>query len=140
MGMLRVSLANQMGEIRRINSALGDFLSEEGVPDRTIHHVKLVVEELVSNVVRYAFDDEAPGERIEVDVRTEPKRIVVTVQDSGRPFNPNDAPPPPALEPLRENRVGGMGIFLVKKLASELTYARENNRNRVRAIIEHTTR
>lgn len=140
MGMLRVSLANEMGEIRRINAALGDFLSDEGVPDRTIHHVKLVVEELVSNIVRYAFDDAGPGQRIEVDVRTEPKRIAVTVEDSGRPFNPNDAPPPPLLQPIRENRVGGMGIFLVKKLSKELTYTRENNRNRVRAIIEHTQR
>ena len=136
MGMLRVSLANQMGEIRRINAALGDFLSEEGVPDRTIHHDKLVVEELVSNIVRYAFDEAAPGQRIEVDVRTEPRRIAVTIEDSGRPFNPNDASLPTVLELIEENRVGGMGILLVKKLSSELTYARENNRNRVRAIIE----
>lgn len=139
MGMLRVSLANQMGEIRRVNAALGDFLSDEGVPDRTIHHVKLVIEELVSNIVRYAFDEPAPGQRIEVDVRTEPGRIAVTIEDSGRPFNPNDAPPPPE-KPLQENRTGGMGIFLVKKLASELTYVRENNRNRVRAIIERAPR
>jgi anti-sigma regulatory factor (Ser/Thr protein kinase) len=139
--MLRVSLANQMGEIRRVNAALGDFLSEEGVPDRTIHHVKLVVEELVSNIVRYGFDDAGPGQRIEVDVRTEPRKIAVTIVDSGRPFNPNDAPSPtPLAKHLQEQRVGGLGIFLVKKLSSELTYARENNRNRVRAIIEHTSR
>lgn len=140
MGMLRVSLANQMGEIRRVNNALSDFLSEEGVPDRTIHHVRLVVEELVSNVVRHGFDDPSAAQRIDVDVRTEPRRVMVTIEDSGRAFNPNDAPPPPALDPMRENRVGGMGIFLVKKLTSELTYTRENDRNRVRAIIEHMSR
>ena len=139
MGVLRVSLANQMSEIRRVNAALADFLAEEGVPDRTIHHVRLVVEELVSNVVRYAFDNGA-DHRIGLDVRTEPHRVVVTVEDDGRPFNPDDAPPPPVHQPPREPRVGGLGIFLVRKLASELLYARQDNRNQVRAIIDYAAK
>jgi serine/threonine-protein kinase RsbW len=139
MAMLRVSLANQMGEIRRINTALGEFLSEEGVPDRTIHHVRLVIEELVSNIVRYAYDDQS-AHRIDVDVRTEPRRVAVTIEDNGRPFDPNHAPPPPIHEPLQERRMGGLGIFLVKKLTSELTYTRVENRNCVRATIERASR
>ena len=139
MGMLRVSLANEMGEIRRINAAVGDFLSEEGVPDRTIHHVRLVIEELVSNVVRYAFDDTAPH-RIEVDVRSEPRRVAVTIEDAGRPFDPSAAPPPKLQEPLEERRLGGLGIFLVRKLTTELSYTRENDRNRVRAIVDRASR
>ena len=139
MGMLRVSLANQMGEIRRVNAAVGEFLSEEGVPDRTIHHVRLVIEELVSNIVRYGFDDAAPH-RIEVDIRSEPRRVAVTIEDTGRAFDPNAAPPPPLDQPLEERRLGGLGIFLVKKLTSELAYTRVDNRNRVRAIVERAAR
>jgi anti-sigma regulatory factor (Ser/Thr protein kinase) len=135
MGMLRVSVANDAREIGRINHALGDFLAEEGVPGRTIHHVRLVVEELVVNVVRYAYDDQA-AHKIGVDVRTEPRRVVVTVEDDGRPFNPNDVPPPQLRESLEARRVGGLGIHLVKKLSRELTYIRENDRNRVRATID----
>jgi hypothetical protein len=50
------------------------------------------------------------------------------------------APPPPAPEHLQERRAGGLGIFLVKKLAREVVYTRENNRNRVRALIERASR
>jgi len=135
MGMLRVSVANDVREIRRINHALGDFLAEEGVPGRTIHHVRLVVEELVVNVVRYAYGDQA-AHKIGVDVRTEPRRVIVTIEDDGRPFNPNDAPSPRLLESLEARRVGGLGIHLVKKLSRELTYTRDNDRNRVRATID----
>jgi len=135
MGMLRVSVANDVREVRRINNALGDFLAEEGVPGRTIHHVRLVVEELVVNVVRYAYGDQATH-KIGVDVRTEPRRVVVTVEDDGRPFNPNDVPAPQLRESLEARRVGGLGIHLVKKLSRELTYTRENDRNRVRATID----
>ena len=133
--MLRVSLANDVREVRRINHALGDFLAEEGVPGRTIHHVRLVVEELVVNVVRYAYDDKV-AHKIGVDVRTEPRRVVVTIEDDGRPFNPNDAPPPELRVALESRRVGGLGIHLVKKLSRELTYSRDNGRNRVRATID----
>jgi anti-sigma regulatory factor (Ser/Thr protein kinase) len=135
MAMLRVSLANDVREVRRINHALSDFLADEGVPGRTIHHVKLVVEELVVNVVRYAFEDKA-AHKIGVDVRTEPRRVVVTIEDDGRPFNPNTAPPIALREAVETRRGGGLGIHLVKKLSRELTYARENDRNRVRATID----
>ena len=135
MAMLRVSLANDVREVQRINSALGDFLAEEGVPGRTIHHVRLVVEELVVNVVRYAYEDKT-AHKIGVDVRTEPRRVVVTIEDDGRPFNPNDAPPVMIVQAMEQRRGGGLGIHLVKKLARELTYSRVDNRNRVRATID----
>jgi len=138
MAMLRVSLTNDVREVRRINTALGDFLAEEGVPGRTIHHVRLVVEELVVNVVRYAYADQA-AHRIGLDVRTEPRRVIVTVEDDGRPFNPNDAPAPKLHESLEAQRVGGLGILLVKKLSRELTYTREHDRNRVRVTIDFAT-
>ena len=137
MAMLRVSLANDVREVRRINHALADFLAEEGVPGRTIHHVRLVVEELVVNVVRYAYSD-TTAHKIGVDVRTEPRRVVVTIEDDGRPFNPNDAPEPQLRNSPAAKR-GGLGIHLVKKLSRELTYSRENNRNRVRATIDFAT-
>jgi serine/threonine-protein kinase RsbW len=137
MGMLRVSLANQIGEIRRVNAALADLLEEEGVPDRTIHHVRLVVEELVSNIVRYAFDDQA-AHRIDVDVRTDQRRVVVTVEDDGRAFDPNAAPEPKIQDTLQ--RRGGLGIHLVKKLTSDLNYSRTSDRNRVRATIDFASK
>jgi len=135
MAVLRVSVENDVREIRRINHALADFLAEEGVPGRTIHHVRLVVEELVVNVVRYAYQDQA-SHKIGVDVRTEPRRVVVTIEDDGRPFNPSDVTPPRLRESLEARRAGGLGILLVKKLSREFTYTRENDRNRVRATID----
>jgi len=135
MAVLRVSLANDVREVRRIHHAVGEFLSEEGVPDSTIHHAQLVIEELVVNIVRYAYEDQN-AHKIAVDVRTEPHRVVVTIEDDGRPFDLNDVPPPRLDESLEARRVGGLGIHLVKKLSREVTHTRENNRNRVRAIVD----
>jgi anti-sigma regulatory factor (Ser/Thr protein kinase) len=136
MGMLRVSLANNVGEVRRVNAALGDFLSEEGAPNRVINRVRLVIEELVVNIVRYGYEDQK-AHRIDVDVRTEPRRVVVTIEDDGKPFDPNDAPPPPLHEPLETRPTGGLGIFLVKSMSNALTYTRDDDRNRVRVVVDY---
>ena len=56
------------------------------MPGRTIHHVRPAVEELVVNVVRYGTIWSA--HKIGVDVRTEPRRVVVTIEDDGRPSTP----------------------------------------------------
>jgi serine/threonine-protein kinase RsbW len=136
MGVLRVSLANNVGEIRRVNAALADFLGEEGAPMRVINRVRLVIEELVVNVVRYAYDDQKPH-RIDVDVRTEPRRVVVTVEDDGRPFDPREAPPPPLHVPVETRPKGGLGIFLVKSLSNKMTYSRHDDRNRVRVVVDY---
>jgi len=135
MGLLRVSLANDIGEIRRINPALVDFLGEEGVPDRVIGRVRLVIEELVVNAIRYAFDNTATH-RINVELRTEPRRVIVAIDDDGRPFNPNDTPAPLLDEPWQTRRTGGLGIYLVKKLSSDLNYTRDGERNRVRVTVD----
>jgi anti-sigma regulatory factor (Ser/Thr protein kinase) len=139
MGMLRVSLANDVSEVRRIYGALHDFLSEEGVPERGIHHVRLVIEELVVNIVRYGYDDHN-AHRIDLDVRTEPRRVAVTIEDDGRPFDPIEAPPPAPYEQRSGRQTGGLGIFLVKQLTSELTYSRQNDHNRIRATIDYAPR
>jgi serine/threonine-protein kinase RsbW len=135
MGLLRVSLANNIAELRRINAVLGDFLGEEGVPDRVLNRVRLVVEELVVNAIRYAFPD-GTAHRINVELRTEPRRVIVTLDDDGRPFDPNDAPPPPLNEPWETRRTGGLGIYLVKKMSSELSYSRDGDRNRTRVTVD----
>jgi anti-sigma regulatory factor (Ser/Thr protein kinase) len=138
MSLLRVSLANDVGEIRRIGAALIDFLGEEGAPPRAIHGVRLVVEELVVNIIRYAYDDAKPH-RIDVEVRTEPQRAVVTVEDDGKPFDPCGAPAPPLREPLETRPRGGLGIYLVRQMSKEMTYTRHGDRNRVRVVVEYAT-
>jgi len=135
MGLLRVSLANNVGEIRRINAALADFLGEEGVPDRVVGRVRLVVEELVVNAIRYGFEG-AAAHSINVELKTEPRRVIVNIDDDGRPFDPNHAPAPPLHEPWQTRPTGGLGIYLVKNMSSDLNYTRDGERNRVRVTVD----
>ena len=91
--------------------------------------IRLSVEEVVENVVRYAYEDGA-GE-MEVSVNTEDNNpmLTITVVDQGVPFNPLDKPDPDITLSAEERQIGGLGIFLCKKMMDEVTYRYEGSSN-----------
>lgn len=91
----------------------------------------LCLTELVTNVIDYAYPAADPA-HIAVDADPTEGALVVTLWDAGPAFNPLEhAAPIPAAD-LSEVRIGGLGIELVRKFASELSYARVGNWNRLR--------
>lgn len=138
MAILRLTLSNQRAEIARVHSTLAEFLDEEGVPPGMAHRVKLVVEELVVNVIQHAFADDAKH-AILLDVRTEPGGIAVVVEDDGKPFDPRAVSPLKIGELLEAGRSGGLGVAIIKKMARDLEYVRAGGRNRVRAFVAYAS-
>jgi anti-sigma regulatory factor (Ser/Thr protein kinase) len=136
MAILRLTLSNQLDELVRIN-ALTEFLDEEGVPPAIAQRVKLVVEELVVNVIQHAFDD-GGKHSILLDVRTEPGGVTIVVEDDGKPFDPRKAPTPAAKELMEAGKRGGLGMTIIKKVVRDLDYERTEGRNRVRAFIAYS--
>jgi len=119
--------------------ALAEFLEDEGVSKSTAHRVKLVVEELVVNVIQHAFDDGAPH-AILLDVRTDPQGVAIVVEDDGKRFDPTVATAPPLKELLESGKSGGLGVAIIRKVTRELKYERTDNKNRVRAYVENAIR
>jgi len=139
MAILRLTLSNRPHEIPRALRALSEFLDEEGVLPAMAHRTKLVVEELVANVVQHAFDDDATH-TILLDVRTEPAGVVIVVEDDGKPFDPRAVNPPSVDQLLKAGADGGLGITIIQKATSDLEYTREAGKNRVRAFIAHASK
>jgi anti-sigma regulatory factor (Ser/Thr protein kinase) len=135
MGQLRMSLNNRLEELRRVNMAIGEFLAEEGVPPRGINRVKLVVEELVVNIINYAYEDR-DTHSIVLGLQADPRSVVLTIEDDGKPFDPRSVPPPALGGPLETRSRSGHGIYIVKHMTKALDYARAEGRNRVSARVE----
>jgi anti-sigma regulatory factor (Ser/Thr protein kinase) len=89
----------------------------------------LVLEEILVNVIRYAYPAGEPGS-VEVDYTVEGTgQLWVQVSDKGREFDPLAADPPDLSRGLADRPIGGLGIFLVKSIAESITYCREGDRN-----------
>jgi anti-sigma regulatory factor (Ser/Thr protein kinase) len=88
---------------------------------KVVNRLEVVLEELVSNVVRHGFEPGADGSiRLVVAARLE--TIDLTLEDDGVPFDPTEAAQPSPLESLETAKLGGLGIPLVRKLSASLRY------------------
>lgn len=111
-------------------SALTDkvmaFLEREGVETRPTHHTALVLSELLTNLGTHGGCRDKAA-RIVVVVG--PDKVTGEVIDRGPPFDPTLAPDPTLDLSVSERPIGGLGLYLVRKLSCTLEYTRRNDEN-----------
>ena len=103
-----------------------------GVADAQIARLELAVEEALVNVVSYAYGDRRPAGTVQCRVVAQPESLRVEIADEGPPFDPLTRPDPDTALELEQREPGGLGILLIKSLASEVAYRREGNQNVLR--------
>jgi anti-sigma regulatory factor (Ser/Thr protein kinase) len=135
----RCVIANDVDALCRALETLDVFLEAHGDPGETAFTVRLLAEEIVTNVIKYAYDD-AGAHEIAIELRLTPDHAVLRVTDDGREFDPLAAPAPDLDLPLEEKKVGGVGIHLVRTLAERLEYARAGGKNVIEATIRRESK
>ena len=114
-------------EISELNS-VPEFI-EDLCPDPKIQsEVNLALEEALVNIVDYAYDKPGSG-AIDIDASVHRNVLKLVLTDSGKPFDPTASTPPDITLPPDQRPVGGLGIFLVKKLMDTLDYERKDDKN-----------
>jgi anti-sigma regulatory factor (Ser/Thr protein kinase) len=133
--MLVLNLKNQPAVIEESRLAIGAFLEPFGIVDRTMNRVEVVLEELLSNLIRHGHDVNS----IMVATGYRAGSIDLVVEDDGDPFDPLAKPDPDPFTSLAEAPLGGLGIALVRRLTCAARYDRVGNgaaaRNRVSVSI-----
>jgi serine/threonine-protein kinase RsbW len=131
-GELKLSMKNVLSELKNVSATLDQFLEDHCVPKRAAYAVSLAVDELVVNVMRYAYvDDEVHV--IELDLIIRGDQVTLRIVDDGRPFDPRTGP---SLDLHAEDRpVGGLGLLLVLDMVDLLKYQRLGEKNWVEVRI-----
>lgn len=121
----RLSLGYSAREI----SKLADFTRQLGLTDEMTMKVNLVLEEAVANIINHSAPSH-PDDKIGITVKKSTDTLRLTITDSGPNFNPlEDAPEVDISQSVEERPVGGLGIFLLRQLASNISYTRDNDHN-----------
>ena len=130
MSPVELLIANRLDELAAVAARLDALAAAQAVPRDAVADMQVALDEALSNVIRNAWPDAGPHEiRVRLDVGR--RRLVAEIEDDGAPFDPLVAPPPDLAAPLRERRVGGVGIHFLTHLMSRVSYARLDNRNRL---------
>lgn len=101
------------------------FLQEQRVETRVSHHTALILDEVLTNLGTHGNCRDQPAK---ITVIVGPDKITGEIVDSGPFFDPRLAPDP-SLDLGAERPVGGLGLYLVRKLTCELEYTRRDNEN-----------
>jgi len=125
--------------VTRTQAWLREILAAQGVAAARISEAELIAEELLTNIARAAANPAAV--RVAVRCVLTPSDIELEFRDDGAPFDPLAHAAPSLDEDIATRGVGGLGIHLVRELADQVRYIRENGDNvlEVRLIRSTTT-
>lgn len=119
---------NEMGELEKIHSTLEELVSDWDIPIQLGMTLNLAIEEAFTNIVNYAFNDKH-RHSIEIDFVKNNNRIEIMITDDGQPYDPTQKEDPQTDLPIDERPIGGLGIFLIKKLMDNVDYQRNSDKN-----------
>lgn len=132
--IFRLSIRNSLDELATAQRKVDRFLAAEDAPAEAAYIVRLVLEEIVSNVIRHGYDDAAAHE-IGITVTAGVDAIEIAVDDDGRAFDPRAGEELVTPGSLEAAPTGGMGLPLVKAMAGPIEYERVDGRNRTRVRV-----
>ena len=98
-------------------------------PVKTKTQIDIAIDELCSNIARYAYDGESGEMTVAVEGESAPGTVSISFRDEGKPFNPLESEDPDVTLSARERRVGGLGIFLVRKSMDDVRYEYRDGKN-----------
>ena len=123
-----IKLKNQVGELERVNRFVEEIGEELGLDMELQMNLNLVMEEMVSNVIFYAYPEGKTAE-IELVAESDGKELTFVLSDQGKEFDPTQKENAnPNINPI-DRDLGGMGIYIVKNIMNKVTYQRLEGRN-----------
>ena len=94
--------------------------------------INVAIDELFGNIAQYAYDPETGPATVRVEVEKDPLAVLITFVDNGKPYDPLSTPEPDVTLSAEERKVGGLGVFLVKKTMDDISYEYKDGQNILR--------
>ena len=127
------TLARNLHSYFPVEEEVERFCAEHGLERAVSFKVRLILEELVLNLIDHATGSET--NRVDVRIEVDPSRVILMLEDDSAAFDPSTAPAFNKDKPLEERGPRGMGIHLVRSFAEDIAYDRIDGRNYLKVVI-----
>lgn len=129
-GTLELKMPNRLDALATTVDALLAWLEEANVPTRAVFAANLALEELVTNIIKYGYDDDKEHV-ITIRLTIEGGALSITVIDDGHEFNPFQQAAPDTSASMEDRAIGGLGIHFIRNLLDTCHYERRGGENHV---------
>jgi len=127
--MQTVQFAAKFEFLDEIREFVGDIARKNGFSDKEVYNIQLATDEAASNVIEHAYEGVTDG-TLDISCGCKNNTITVILVDHGESFDPSDVPAPDLKADLSDRKIGGLGLFLMRKLMDEVHYYTEPGKNR----------
>ena len=124
----QISLSTHTEEVSRLSDFLKEVCASLELEHKTALGIRLAVEEMVVNVINYAYPENREG-TVFVYADSDRSELRFTIVDSGTPFDPTAVIPASTTLDAESRPIGGLGILLARKIMDSVSYCRKENNN-----------
>ena len=128
-GMRTLEIAAKRENLEKVISFINDLLKENGCSAKEQIKIEVTVEEIFVNIASHAYAPGTGNAVINAEVSGEPKTLTMIFEDGGARYDPVAKEDPDITLPISERKVGGLGIFLVKKNMDYVNYEYKDGKN-----------
>jgi len=128
--MQSVQFSAKFEFLDEIREFVGGIARAGGFGDRDVYNIQLAADEAASNIIEHAYEGVSNGV-LEISCGVKGNVITIILVDHGESFDPSEIPMPDLKADLSERKIGGLGIFLMRKLMDEVHYEIKPNKNNV---------
>ena len=130
---VNLKLPAKLQHLEQLIDFVTNCAREQGVTQNKIGEIQVAVEEALVNVINYAYKD-GEGD-VEVTCMLDDERFIIEIIDYGFPFDLLSLQDPDISLDVSERDIGGLGIYLIKRLMDHVEHKRENDKNTLTLVV-----
>ncbi len=123
-----ICIKNKVSELEKVAQFVEEIGEELGLSMELQMNLNLVMEEMVTNVIFYAYPQDEEAD-IELLAKSDGKELTFVLSDQGKEFDPTAKEDTDLDVNPADRELGGMGIFIVKNIMNKVTYQRLDGKN-----------
>lgn len=126
----------QFEQLANIRQFVSDAALAAGLNEKDTQAVEQAVDEACSNIIEHAYGGENQGEILCTCCPID-GGIKISLQDFGKPFNPEDVPEPDLSKGLMEVQIGGLGLYFIRRLMDDIQFEFTSNRGNILTMVKY---
>ena len=135
--MSKITFDASFDILDEIREFVGDAARQVGFSDKEIFAIQLAADEASSNIIEHAYAGQKGG-KLEIECINFDGGIKIVMRDRGKSFNPSNVPEPNVKADLSDRKIGGLGMYLMRKLMDDVTYESTTELGNILTMIKRT--
>jgi Anti-sigma regulatory factor (Ser/Thr protein kinase) len=120
--MKEMTVQAKLEHIRTVTDFVNGELEKTPCTEIARVQIDIAIDEIFGNIVRYAYKEEEGDVTVRTEIEGDPPIVSITFIDRGKQYDPRSAPEPDITSDALSRPIGGLGVFMVKKIMDNLDY------------------